>query len=224
VGEWSEEDEEWSEGDEEWSEGDEEYSEGEWDDEVPEPPPTPNPTRKPNPACSTSFCQGGLISVCVAPDDSAYLDGLRMNGIDLFEWIRGDGLVTQEAITYGEPASNYLTSYHSGSCLGGVDYCTFSTILYADFYASKSSATGAGSATMIFPDRRKKRRLGEALPDGQDRRVQEDPPASTFEISIPLEASDDRPAVFRTAGGVSLGVTALVCSMMALVSACLLMA
>ena len=175
--------------------------------------------------------------MCVAPDDSAYLDGLRMNGIDLFEWTRGDGQVTQEAITYGDPASNYLTSYHRASCEGGVEYCHFSTILYADFYASSSSAVGAGSATMIFPTTgRKKRRLGEALPDGQDRRMQEDPPAqenpldrenppaSTFDISIPLEASDYRPSMFRTAGGVSLGFTALGYSMMVLISACLLMA
>ena len=48
---------------------------------------TNNPNTNPN---AKYFNQGALITVCVAPDDLAWVDGIRMDGITEFDWLRND--------------------------------------------------------------------------------------------------------------------------------------
>jgi hypothetical protein len=193
----------------------------------------------PNPAPSF-FNQGALITVCVAPDDAAWQDGIRMNGINYFDWARSDlddtaaGLddtsdITQEAIIVststgeGVSAPNGLTSYTASTCVGGAHYCTFSSILFADFYVSRGVASGGGNANLIFAAIGS-RRLGSPEDESTDRnrKLQEDEAAdSPFDVSVPVDLTDTGPAGLKTAGGASYGITALA-SALALLGAALL--
>lgn len=183
------------------------------------------------------FNQGALITVCVSPDDAAWRDGIRMNGINTFDWRRTDLLltaadlddtsdITQPAIVInagtgiGEGAPNGLTSYTSSTCTGGKAYCTFSSILFADFYVSRGTASGSGSANLIFgtPGTR---RLGDPEEETTGRKLQEDESESPFDVSVPVDLTDTGPAGLKTAGGASYGITALA-STLALLGAALL--
>lgn len=199
-----------------------------------------------NPAAKY-FNQGALITVCVAPDNPAWIDGIRLNGITEFEWIRndlnttagdstGDGTpgsvagdyllyganpqIRQPAITGGNPASNQLTSYLPPGCVEAA-YCHFSSILFADFYLARGVVSGAGSATLVFANTtRRERRLGEPEEEWEEaRKLQES--ESPFDISVPLDITPDGPGGLRTAGGAAFGFTALATAM-ALLSAVLL--
>lgn len=148
---------------------------------------TDNPDDNPQ---AQYFNQGALITVCVAPDDPAWIDGVRMNGITEFDWLRNDLNTTagnsildgtpdsvagdylmyssplqilQEAISSGGEASNMLTSYLPANCLGGAVYCEFSSILFADFYLARGVVSGSGSANLQFANitRRRLREDGE---------------------------------------------------------------
>lgn len=77
----------------------------------------------------STFIQGSVISVCVTPAQEAIDDGLLMQSIDSFTWARG--FIEQEAIGSSLVSPNALTSL---SCTGLSLYCSFSSILYADFF------------------------------------------------------------------------------------------
>jgi len=165
-----------------------------------------------------AFNQGSLITVCVMPEPEAYEEGIRMNGLTTFDWTRPTPLNTQEAIANSAPSQNFLTSYIHTECTGGKDYCKFSSVLFADFYRSKGTASGEGSAVIQFAARR---RLGET----EVRMLQEDETASEFGIEVELEVTDDGPGALKTAGGLgrgaSIGVSALA-SIVALLAAAVL--
>jgi len=165
-----------------------------------------------------AFNQGSLITVCVMPDPTAYAEGIRMNGLTSFEWSRPLPPQTQEAIADSDASDNYLTSYVHGDCTGGQDYCKFSSVLFADFYRSKGSAKGSGTAQIQFDTTR--RRLGD---NDEVRKLQEDDTDSEFDISVELDDSDDGPGALKTAGGrrASFGVSALA-SVVALLAAAIL--
>merc|ERR1712157_406629 len=74
-------------------------------------------------------------------------DGIKMRTVDSFEWTRD--ATTQTAIEAGAAASNLLTSFDEFACQGG-DYCQFSSILFAAFYATEGQVSGAGVASMQF--------------------------------------------------------------------------
>eukprot|EP00536_Pseudo-nitzschia_multiseries_P013769 jgi/Psemu1/327301/estExt_fgenesh1_pg.C_6120002 len=78
---------------------------------------------------SETFVQGSVISVCVTPAQEAIDDGLSMRSIDEFAW-RQD-FIEQPAISTGTVSSNQLTSL---TCTELSLYCSFSSVLYADFY------------------------------------------------------------------------------------------
>ncbi len=176
------------------------------------------------PSTASYFNQGSLITVCIAPDDTAYADGIRMNGINSFDWSRTDSNilqpVTQPAIQNGGPATNFLTSYIASDCEGGAEYCNFSSILYADFYINTGIASGAGTASLQFA-RRKKRRLGEeASNEESGRELQEGDETSTFDLSLGVVATDDGPnSLQRASGPSSFHTAALISSLMALLGA-----
>lgn len=200
------------------------------------------------------FNQGALITVCVRPDGPAWLDGIRMDGLTSFDWYReaniinpnvgnptapGWPAVEQEAIVGGGPATNSLTSYIEEECEGGYEYCHFSSILFADFYAIRGFVTGAGAANLIFvaPDAdpnypsgfepTRKRKLA-ATPKAKEtpeelalRRLQDGAGESPFDLIVPTDVTDDGPGALRTAGGASVGFTALA-TIVGLLSAALL--
>lgn len=182
-------------------------------------------------ASASYFNQGALITVCVAPDDAAWQDGIRMNGLNFFDWERNDlattsptlvnpGPIIQPAIAGGAASVNGLTSYAPATCLGGQPFCTFSSILFADFYISRGVASGAGSANLVFATPGN-RRLG-APEDATARKLQEDEVAeSPFDVSVPVDLTDTGPAGLKTAGGASYGISALA-SALALLGAALM--
>ena len=178
------------------------------------------------PADQLFFNQGALITVCVAPDDASWKDGIRMDGINEFDWLRSDNpigaSINQNAITGGTQNPNGLTSYIPADCEGGEAYCTISSILFADFYISTGVVSGSGSANLAF-GAIGSRRLGAPEDTEVRRKLQEDEAAaSPFDISIPVEITDTGPAALRTAAGVSFTTRAATLAMGALLGANLL--
>lgn len=165
---------------------------------------------------ATYFNQGALITVCVAPDDEAYTENMRMSSISSFNWKRNDlnttaallplserlGVPTQlfqEAIIDGAPSNNGLTSYSSIECFDA-EYCHFSSVLFADFYISRGVAYGDGSAVLKFGEiTRRKRRLG-ATENTTSRRLQEEDSESSFDVAVLVDITGDNPYGLETAG------------------------
>jgi len=178
---------------------------------------------KADPPVDTVYNQGSLITVCVYPDTDAEGDGIVMNSIDSYSWKRQDpdvnGVtppeINQNAIVGGaaDPATG-LTTFDS-SCNGNA-VCVFDTILFAQFYATEGSVSGEGIATLQFA----RRRLGSNS-NGNQRKLQQADQASEFGLNVDVNALDDGPGALATAGGATLGMTALV-SFMGIVSALLL--
>ena len=200
------------------------------DRSLPAPVPSTYMTATSNVTNATYFNQGDLLTVCVAPDDYAYNEGIRMDGLTSFTWKRYDQNftpeeVSQPAITNGIAASNLLTYYPYAECIGGSEYCRFSSILFADFYRSRGVTYGDGSAKMTFATTR--RRLGEPKEEASARRfLQESDSPSSFDVFVPVDYNEDGPISLKTAGTVSsFGFcTTLVASIFSLLCGALLLA
>lgn len=180
---------------------------------------------------TTFFTQGSVVSVCVAPEDYAYNEGIRMNGINSFTWKRNEPaltppLVTQLAIFNRTVASNLLTFYPAVECEGESEFCHFHSLLFADFYLTPGTVYGEGTATMTFASSRRSRRLGASDEELSPRRfLQESDARSVIDVSVPVVSSDDSPINLKTtAGGFSsFGFRALI-SMVSLFGGTLLLA
>jgi len=92
--------------------------------------------------------QGEIIHVCVTPEADALADGIYMRSVDKFDFVR-DTTIRQAAITDNAPAGNLLTTYTPAECKG-TKVCRFSTILFAQFYATPGQVAGSGTASMQF--------------------------------------------------------------------------
>jgi hypothetical protein len=88
---------------------------------------------------SNIFPQGSIISVCVQPDEASKADGILLFSIDSFKWVRG--AIEQDAVEGGSSASNGLTS--PLGCAPYSEICSFSTMLFADFYSATPEPTQA---------------------------------------------------------------------------------
>jgi hypothetical protein len=159
-----------------------------------------------------AFTQGSLVTVCVAPDDPTYEDNIVISALTSFDWYRDDPSVIQPAIEQSAPASDLLTSYKEDDC-DGAEWCTFSTLLFADFYVSPGAVYGLGNANLEF------RKLGGVV-DEERRQLQEAVAASPFEVIVALESTDET-AGDETSAGVSYGYS-VSASALALASAALL--
>merc|ERR1712232_1239714 len=163
---------------------------------------------KADPPADTVYNQGSLITVCVYPDADAATDGIVMNNIDSYTWKRQDPDVDgvtppeifQNAIGGGIADGNGLTSF---SGCNGLDVCVFDSILFANFYATEGAVSGTGVATLQFA----RRRLGAT---GSRRKLQQADQAADFGLNVDVNALDDGPGALATAGGATLGMTALV--------------
>jgi hypothetical protein len=87
---------------------------------------------------SNIFSQGSVIQVCVKPNQKAIDDGLGLYSIDSFSWVKG--YVEQPAVVGGGSASNGLTQF---SCSPFSTYCSFTSMLYADFYKATREPTSS---------------------------------------------------------------------------------
>jgi hypothetical protein len=147
--------------------------------------------------------QGEIIHVCVTPEEEAQTDGIFMRSIDDFAWTRGAD-IRQAAIESNREAGNLLTTYSHTDCEGSL-VCKFSTILFAQFYATPGQVNGEGVASMQFGNdktgnTRRQLRADRSL-------QQEGAGAAEFELVF-----DVNQAAARTqsgAGAFSMGVAAL---------------
>merc|ERR1711971_1382718 len=146
---------------------------------------------------TTALSQGSFITVCIKPDADGLADGIKMRTVDSFEWTRD--ATTQTAIESGAAASNLLTSFDETACAGG-DFCQFSSILFAAFYATEGQVGGNGVASMQFGTARRLSEKTNGL-----RVLQEAAATSEFDLAVSLAAADDGPAMLQTAAGASMG-------------------
>lgn len=93
-----------------------------------------------------------------------------------------------------------MTSFDETSCAGG-DYCQFSSILFAAFYATEGQVAGSGVASMQFGTRR----LSEKACGLRALQEQEAAATSEFDLDVTLAAADHGPAMLQTAAGASVG-------------------
>lgn len=162
-----------------------------------------------------AFEQGSLINVCVAPDEPTHNDGVVISALKDFTWYRdAPFVVEQEAIT--NSAASILTSYDPTAC-NGQEWCTFASVLFADFYSSPGSVYGNGNANLEFAEIRRKLRGVEE----EGRQLQDADVPSPFDVNVLVSGLYDGPGALRTAGGASFGLSLLV-SAVALVVAALL--
>jgi hypothetical protein len=175
------------------------------------------------------FKQGELVTVCVAPDNNTYRDGIQLNGLTDFTWSRDNSAnslpdVTQQAI----PIQTQALSAMVGGC-ALTDYCRFSTILFADFYTSVGQVSGLGNAVLAFrttpldPVGGRKLRGVESAVESfvPGRRQLQEETSSPFDLSVDISTGTEGPGAIKTAGGASYGFSALA-SAVALLSAALL--
>jgi hypothetical protein len=178
----------------------------------------------------SKFNQGALINVCVVVKDEFAAQGIALKELTDFTWTRtggttydsaigggsGTNTIDQVAIVNSASAGNYLTSYTKALCLNEY-WCDFASVLFAQFYNTDGEVSGAGDAILQFKTRRNRRALGES--DG--RALQEDPGSAGMDITIDVNGEVEGPGDLKTAGGASLGATALA-SAIAFVGAALL--
>lgn len=151
--------------------------------------------------------QGDVITICVVPEDDASAAGIFMRSIDEFTFTR-DGQ-SQVAIQNNAEASNLLTSYSPSDCQGNT-YCTFSTILFAQFYGTAGTVAGAGTATLQFgqagaPAARMLRATGRDLQE-QD---EEGAGAAEFDLQFEVNQAAVRGSSGASSMGAAMSVGAL---------------
>ena len=166
-----------------------------------------------------TFKQGSLINVCVASDQATHDDGVVIKALTDFKWLRNEPVVVeQEAIANSAASLNFLTSYNPTEC-SGKEWCTFASVLFADFYSSPGSVVGNGNADLEFVTTRRKLRGVEE--EGRQLQDADADAPSPFDLSVSVSGIDDGPGAIRTAGGTSFGLSSLA-SAVALVVAALL--
>ena len=121
-----------------------------------------------------------------------------MRSIDNFAFTRGT-TIRQSAVEANKQAGNLLTTYNPTQCKGAV-VCRFSTILFAQFYATPGTVSGQGTASMQFGSSarrqlRAERDLQEAAAD----------PAGSAEFDLNFEVAQAEAQTGSGAGSTSMG-------------------
>merc|ERR1712238_5079 len=93
------------------------------------------------------FTQGTMIGICITPDDFASRNGIIIQSIDDFNWMREeDSTISQPAIIRANtPSNNGLTLLHNTNN-DGTEY-RLESVLFASFYTTAGAVLGTGSAT-----------------------------------------------------------------------------
>lgn len=159
------------------------------------------------------FNQGDVISVCVHPDLESLADGIIMDFVSAFAWTRGDIGLTQIAIKEGfnnqaADALTFVDITQRASENGGngfpYPHIRVSSVLYATYYQNEGSVQASGSATMKFPERRRRLGADEAPVSAERRRLEDEGiPPSPFDISAGVRKGTDGPVTLQTAAGPS---------------------
>ena len=141
--------------------------------------------------------QGEIIHVCVTPEAEAITDGIFMRSVDKFEFTRGT-TIRQSAVEDNTPAGNLLTTYTPADCEGAL-VCRFSTILFAQFYATPGQVSGAGTASMQFGGTARRQLRAE-------RDLQAADSAGAAEFDLNFEVAQAEAQSDSGAGSTSMGV------------------
>ena len=130
----------------------------------------------------------------------------------------GDGNGSANYDWVGKPG---VSAKQHGLCQDAAEWCSFSSILFADFYKNAGEVFGVGTAFLEFG----RRRLGDANKPDEDRvrKLQESEGSSPFDLVVRTNMADDGPGSLKTAAGAFYGVT-LVTTAMALLSAAAVLA
>jgi len=150
--------------------------------------------------------QGEIIHVCVTPEQEAKDDGIFMRSIDDFAWTRGS-TVRQVAVEDNREAGNLLTTYDHLACEGS-EVCRFSSILFAQFYATPGTVNGEGVASMQFGTA--KTGLTRRQLRATDRKLQaEEEGAGAAEFELDFEVNQAEARTQSGAGSLSMGIAAI---------------
>jgi hypothetical protein len=141
----------------------------------------------------------------VTPEEEAQTDGIFMRSIDDFAWTRGAD-IRQAAIEANREAGNLLTSYDFAACEGSL-VCKFSTILFAQFYATPGQVNGEGVASMQFGsdktgNTRRQLRSDRNLQDAQEG-------AGAAEFALDFDVNQAQARTDSGAGSLSMGFAAI---------------
>jgi hypothetical protein len=156
--------------------------------------------------------QGEIIHVCVTPEDEAITDGIFMRSVDEFAFTRGT-TIRQSAVEANQAAGNLLTTYTPADCRGAL-VCRFSTILFAQFYATPGTVSGLGTASMQFGSSNGRRQLRV------DRDLQAADSAGAAEFDLNFEVAQAEAQSDSGAGSTSM-VAAMTMAAFAAVAALL---
>ncbi|KAG9295267.1 hypothetical protein G9A89_021673 [Geosiphon pyriformis] len=140
--------------------------------------------------------QGEIIHVCVTPQADALTDGIFMRSVDKFEFNR-DTTIRQSAIEDNAAAGNLLTTYTPADCQGA-KVCRFSTILFAQFYATPGQVAGSGTASMQFGGNARRQLRAE-------RDLQAADAAGTAEFDLNFQVAQAEAQSDSGAGSTSMG-------------------
>ena len=158
---------------------------------------------------------GQLITVCVEVTEETLSDGVYIDYIEEFVWIRnntnGYADITQWVIKNAEVMEPLITSYE---CASPTIVCDFSMFMWPVFFALPGNAIGAGKARLAFGDpdtnpttrSRKSRILWKQPPDERMPRKLQDRSIGpgAFGLDLTLREGGNLPRL-KTAAGVSLG-------------------
>lgn len=153
-------------------------------------------------APNNGFIPGHFICICAEMNAKAIEEGLYLLGVAEFKWTRtyyefGEPVTTVQYSIQDFDASDSLTIY---DCPELATFCTFKTLLQADFYALPGDVFGEGYIQFAFaPGSRKLHRSLGIQGDG--RSLQSDP---NMQFRLPVRPLDERGALIGTSGGGSV--------------------
>ena len=146
--------------------------------------------------------QGEIIHVCVTPEDEARTDGIFMRSVDDFAFTRGLD-IRQSAIEGNREAGNLLTTYDFAACEGTL-VCRFSTILFAQFYATPGTVTGEGVASMQFGDLKTGETRRQLRAEREERDLQAADAAGAAEFDLNFEVAQAEARMESGVGSTSI--------------------
>ena len=146
--------------------------------------------------------QGEIIHVCVTPEDEARTDGIFMRSVDDFAFTRGLD-IRQAAIEGNREAGNLLTTYDFAACEGTL-VCRFSTILFAQFYATPGTVTGEGVASMQFGDLKTGETRRQLRAEREERDLQAADAAGAAEFDLNFEVAQAEARMESGVGSTSI--------------------
>jgi hypothetical protein len=173
---------------------------------------------------TTVVRQGQIVTVCVEVEERAIQEGIYLEGVQEFSWIReydDEFNLTQVVIENGAPSPDGLTDY---ACVPGMIICDFQSILKAIYFMAPGDVYGVGWATLTFttlddedntPTRRAQSLQQQEQATERSLQLQQAAPEGTsgFGLSLDVVPSQERGQI-ATSGAVFTNPKAIIDSML----------